>query len=365
MIARIVPFEGSSQRLLHFEDSISRAAGIIAVDSIVLGPATGGCRLWSYDDDQSMIMDAQRLARGMSYKNAMAGLPLGGGKSVIRRPSGEFDRTALFTALGRTLETLEGDYLVAEDVGTSERDMQIVRSISRHVFGLPARPGVAGGDPSPWTALGVFLSIEALLRKRDIPLAESRVAVQGLGSVGAALSRLLHQGGASLVVADINERSIARLLADIPAQVTAQAEIHRCEVDLFAPCALGGGLNADTIPEIGAGIVAGAANNQLATAFDGIRLHRRKILYAPDYVVNAGGIINVAAEYLSLDQAEVAKRVSQIPPRLLDVLDRAEMEDIAPSEAADTMAQNLLIAGAARAGASFSRSSLAFTNTVR
>lgn len=364
MIIRIVPFHGSSQRLLHFEDSVSHAAGIIAIDSVVLGPATGGCRLWSYDDDQSMIRDAQRLARGMSYKNAMAGLPLGGGKSVIRRPSGEFDRIALFKALGRALETLQGDYLVAEDVGTSERDMQVVRSISRHVFGLPARSGAAGGDPSPWTALGVFLSIKALLQKRNIALAESRVAVQGLGSVGTALCRLLYQGGVNLVVADIDERSVTRLLADVPAQVVAPAEIHHCEVDLFAPCALGGGLNADTIPEIGAGIVAGAANNQLATPSDGLRLRQRNILYAPDYIVNAGGIINVAAEYLSLDQGEVTKRVNQIPPRLLDVLDRAEIDGIAPSEAADDMAQNILIAAAAAAGASDWRSSRALTETV-
>ncbi|SEP48153.1 leucine dehydrogenase [Methylobacterium sp. ap11] len=337
-----VNFEGRPQRLLAFQDPVSRASGLIAIDSTALGPATGGCRLWPYDDDDAMLRDVQRLARGMSYKNAIAGLPLGGGKSVIRRPSGDFDRVALFRALGRALDELGGDYLVAEDVGTTTRDMQIARSVSPYVFGLTVNVGSAGGDPSPWTALGVFLSIEILLGRRGRSVAGSRIAVQGLGSVGADLCRRLHAAGASLVVADVNERAVAELLATVPAEIATPGSIHGIEADVFAPCALGAGLNGTTIPEIRACIVAGAANNQLATPADADLLHRRGILYGPDYVVNAGGIINVAAEYLGLTTGDVADQVARIGPRLSALLDRAEAERITPSIAADATARDIL-----------------------
>lgn len=342
MNIRSVAFDGMPQRLLAFEDPVSNASGIIAIDSVALGPATGGCRLWRYGDDGSMLRDAQRLARGMSYKNAMAGLPLGGGKSVIRKPKGDFDRAVLFQALGRALNELGGDYLVAEDVGTSPGDMQVARSVSPYVFGLPTSGEAAGGDPSPWTALGVFLSIEVLLARRGREVAGSRIAVQELGSVGAALCRRLHAAGADLVVADVSESSVANVLAAVPAEVSRPEAIHRAEADVFAPCALGAGLNGSTIPEIGAGIVAGAANNQLATPSDGHLLHRRGILYGPDYVVNAGGIINVAAEYLGRGTSEVAAQVSQIGPRLSALLDRADAEHVTPSEAADVTAREIL-----------------------
>lgn len=342
MNLRSVTFEGASQRLLAFDDPASGASGVIAIDSVALGPATGGCRFWSYDDDDAMLRDAQRLARGMSYKNAMAGLPLGGGKSVLRRPPGLFNRDALFRAFGRALNELGGEYLAAEDVGTSTADMATVRSVSPYVFGLPALEGAAGGDPSPWTALGVFLSIEVLMARRGLTLAGSRIAVQGLGHVGAALCQRLHEAGAELVVADIDERSVERLLEALPAERADPAAIHRATVDLFAPCALGGILDAARIPEIRATIVAGAANNQLATPEDGRRLHTRGILYGPDYVVNAGGIINVAAEYLRSDQDQVAAQVARIGPRLATLLDRADAEHVTPAEAADAIARELL-----------------------
>lgn len=342
MIPQITEIDDEGQRLFRFEDSACGLSGVIAVDSLALGPAAGGCRLWHYDDAESMLRDARRLARGMSYKNAMAGLPFGGGKSVIQRPEAPFDRDAFFRAFAEVLNSLKGDYLAAEDVGTKPHDMEVVRSISPHVLGLPAKGAMAGGDPSPWTALGVYYCIEHVFSRRGMALGGSRIAVQGLGSVGADLCRRLHESGATLVVADVHDYAIERLLVDVPAQVVSPDAIHRSDVDLFAPCALGGGLNAETIPHIRASMVAGAANNQLATDADDDLLYARGILYAPDYVVNAGGIINVAAEYLGHNQRDVSDRVGRIPGRLATVLDRAQAHNQPPSRVADAMARELI-----------------------
>jgi leucine dehydrogenase len=342
MTRRVTTSVEDGQRFVWFEDRACALSGVIAIDSLALGPAAGGCRFWHYDDAKSMLFDARRLARGMSYKNAMAGLPFGGGKSVIRRPEGPFDREALFRSFGQVLDELKGDYLTAEDVGTAPRDMEVVRSVTPFVFGLPSVGTAAGGDPSPWTALGVFLCIEHVLSRRGMALAGSRIAVQGLGNVGAELCLKLHESGAKLVVADVHERAVAQLLASVPAEVVPADAIHRSEADLFAPCALGGSLNRETIPELRAAMVVGAANNQLATAADEAGLQGRGILYAPDYVVNAGGIINVAAEYLGRDQREVLDRVQRIPERLAAVLDRAEATGRSPSDIADAMARNLI-----------------------
>ena len=330
------------QRLVWFEDPSCQLSGVVAIDSLALGPAAGGCRFWRYDDAASMVTDAQRLARGMSYKNAMAELPFGGGKSVIQRPPGNFDRVGLFRSFGQVLNELAGDYLAAEDVGTTPHDMAVIRSISPHVFGLPPDGDAAGGDPSPWTALGVYLSIESVLSRRGLALAQSRVAVQGLGNVGADLCRRLHASGVALVVSDIDDNKIERLLADVPAEVVPFNRIHTSPVDLFAPCALGGGLNENTIPDIRASFVVGAANNQLATPADDERLHAKGIVYAPDYVANAGGIINVAAEVLSHSRQEVLERVRRIPDRLANVLDRAEATGEAPSRVADRLAREII-----------------------
>jgi len=330
------------QRLVWFDDPSCQLSGVIAIDSLALGPAAGGCRFWRYDNAAGMVTDAQRLARGMSYKNAMAELPFGGGKSVIQRPPGDFDRVALFRSFGQVLNELAGDYLAAEDVGTSPHDMAVIRSVSPHVFGLPPDGDAAGGDPSPWTALGVHLSIERVLSRRGLPLAQSRVAVQGLGNVGADLCRRLHASGAALVVCDIDDNKIERLLADVPADVVPSDRIHASPVDLFAPCALGGGLNQSTIPEMRASFIVGAANNQLATPADDDRLHARGIIYAPDYVANAGGIINVAAEVLGHSPQDVLERVRRIPDRLANVLDRAEATGQAPSRVADQLARDII-----------------------
>jgi|SRR5579859_66433 len=335
-------FDGAEQRLLQINDPVSGIRGVIVVDSNVLGPAMGGCRFWRYDSDADALTDACRLARGMSMKNAMAGLPLGGGKSVLQVPAGDFDRAAIFSAFGHALNEFSGAYLAAEDVGTNEGDMEVVRAVSPYVFGLPARDGIAGGNPSPWTALGVFFAMRTLVERNGRTLATTKVAVQGLGNVGAALCELLHREGAELVVADVDDRAVARVAASLPVQVNDVATIHRTDATIFSPCALGAVLNERSIAEVGAHMVVGAANNQLATAKDGDRLRQRGILYAPDYVVNAGGIINVAAEYLGESQDDVGGRVAQIAMRILAVIDRAESNGISPSTAADQMARELL-----------------------
>jgi leucine dehydrogenase len=326
-----------------FQDEISGLRSIIAIHSTQLGPAAGGCRMWCYDSDDDAFNDALRLSRGMTYKNAMAGLPAGGGKAVILAPQRPFDRRQLFEAFGRAVESLGGQYITAEDVGSTVEDMMSVGSQTCHVAGLPPdEPAAAGGDPSPWTARGVFLAMQAAVQYEfGRPLDGVRVAVQGLGNVGFNLCRQLHQAGAKLVVADLSpaRRELAR--ERFSADVGTADRIHRADVDVFAPCAMGGVINADTIPELRCRVICGAANNQLAEAIDGKRLGARGILYCPDYVVNAGGIINVMAEHGGADLTAVERQVEQIPLRLLEVLERSRRELSPTNLVADAMAREL------------------------
>ncbi len=291
----------------HFvRDSAGGVRGVIAVDSKVLGPAAGGCRIWHYEDRDALMQDAARLARGMSYKNAMAGLPFGGGKAVLQQPSSDADRIELLEALAGAVHALKGQYVTAEDVGTSISDMAAIREYTPYVAGLTAKVGKAGGDPSPWTAKGVFESMRATLNWRDgRSLDGVSVAIQGVGNVGRNLCRLLHEAGATLFVADSDVPRARLVAAEFGARQLSTEEILHVDADILAPCALGGVLNEETIPRLNVSMVIGAANNQLATAADGERLRESGIIYAPDYVVNAGGIINVAAEYLgeTTDQA--------------------------------------------------------------
>lgn len=341
-------FEGAQQHVLRIVEPRSGTRGFIVVDSTVLGPAMGGCRMWRYADDGAAELDARRLARGMSLKNAMAGLPLGGGKTVLQAPREPSDRAEVFTAFAHGLNAFAGQYLTAEDVGTNEADMEAIRKISPYVFGLPAQAGAAGGDPSPWTAYGVFSAIVAITKRAGGELRGARVAVQGLGNVGFSLCRMLHASGAELIAADVNERAVERAARELPFRVVDSEEIHKADATIFAPCALGGGLNERTIAELGAEIVVGAANNQLASSLDGERLFERGILYAPDYVVNAGGVINIAAEYLGEGLNDVRQRVEAIGPRLLTILDRAKADGAPTSQIADAMAREII---ARRAGA--------------
>lgn len=331
------------EEVVRIADASAGLDGVIVIHSTRMGPAAGGCRFWRYASNDEAVADAMRLAEGMSYKNALAGLPLGGGKAVLRQPATPFDRAALFEAFGRAVADLGGRYLTAEDVGTSVEDMGHVAKATRHVAGLAARPGRPGGDPSPWTALGVFRAMEVGVRRRlGKSLADVTVAVQGLGHVGFALCELLHAAGARLIVAEPRPEIAARAAVLFDAEVAHARAILSARADVFAPCALGAVLHADSIPTLAAKVVCGAANNQLATAQDGTRLAERDILYAPDYVVNAGGIINVAAELLGWSNAEAAQRVDAIGGRLAEVLDLAREGGLPTNLAADALARSLI-----------------------
>ena len=336
------------ERVLFCNDSSSGLNAIIAIHSTALGPAVGGCRMWPYQDDDEAIQDVLRLSRGMSYKNAMAELPLGGGKAVIIGDPGQHKSRALLEAFGKQVEHLGGDYVTAEDVGINVSDMEIIASQTRHVSGLPQQANQAGGDPSPKTAYGVFLGILAAVGfqindpDRD-HLKGIRIAVQGLGAVGHHLCRYLHEANAELIVSDIDEDQVDRVCAEMQAKPVDVNQILYEEVDVLAPCAMGAILNSVTIPKIKATIIAGAANNQLANGTDGVALAEQNILYAPDYVINAGGIINVAYEHLHLgNEQSVLKQIDKIAPRLTDIFTRAEAEGQPTHLIADAMAKQYL-----------------------
>ena len=305
--------------------------GIIAIHSTALGPAAGGCRIWTYDSDEDALTDALRLSRGMTYKNAMADLPLGGGKAVIYKMGA--NRAACFEAFGRDVENLHGLYITAEDVGATVNDMKTIARSTSFVTGIPKEEGRAGGDPSPWTALGVFLSIKGLLNGS---VSGKTIAVQGVGAVGRHLCQMLTDEGAKLIISDVNTTNLARI-EPLGAEVAPVEQIHAVKADLFAPCALGAGLNGKTIPELGAKIVCGAANNQLATEQDGARLVAAGITYAPDYVVNAGGIVMVSCEYLGEAAEAVDAKVRAIAPRVLAVVDEGRREGVSPHLVSDRL----------------------------
>jgi leucine dehydrogenase len=323
-----------------FDLDQSGAKAIIAIHSTYRGPSFGGCRVWRYDDLKAAVTDALRLSRGMSYKNAMADLPLGGGKSVIMLPPGEVDRQALFEAFGRAVDSLGGRYRVAEDVGSTVVDMQVVATQTPYVGGLPPKPGQAGGDPSPWTALGVFASIEAALAwKFDRPVAGAKVTVQGVGAVGSDLARRLVDAGAIVTVADINRAKAQRVAESLHAYVVEVSEIHKIKADVFAPCALGGVFDTRVVSELGAAIVCGAANNQLADPAAGRALLERGVLYCPDYLVNAGGIIAVDGETAGASSLAIAPDVLKIADRLLGILRTAADLKEGPETVTDAAAR--------------------------
>ena len=337
---------GEHELLLAGSEPESGYRGIIAIHSTALGPAVGGARFWDYASEAEAVTDALRLSRGMTYKNALAGLPLGGGKSVIIGDNRTTEREAIFRSHGRFVESLGGRYITAEDVGTSPSDMVIVREETRHVGGLPDR----SGDPSPVTAHGVFRAIQASARFRrgSGDLRGMRVALQGCGHVGYHLARELHEAGARLVVADAHGERARRVAEEFGAEVVGTDEIYSADTDVLAPCALGGVINDLTIPLLRAGIVAGAANNQLLEARHGDALERRGILYAPDYVANAGGIINGCIELLGWEPARARRQVEEIYDTLLDIFETARAEGIPTYAAADRLAEERLAAATPR-----------------
>lgn len=333
---------------VHFAcDARTGLRAIVAIHDTRLGPALGGCRFLHYGSEDLALIDALRLARGMTYKAAISGIPHGGGKSVILRPDGPFDRAALLRAFGRVVEGLKGRYVTAEDSGTSVDDMEIVRQVTRYVTGLRREHG-GGGDPSPYTALGVRRGIEACVKivyGRD-SIEGLHVAVQGVGHVGYHLCRELHALGARLTVADVDSDKAERARREFGATVVSVDDVFAVECDVFAPCALGGVLRDETIPRLRCKIVAGAANNQLAEPRHGDALLQRGILYAPDYAINAGGLVNVAQEYAGYDETKARERVLRIYDTIHEIAERARAAMQPTHRIADAIAEERL----ARAG---------------
>jgi len=335
------------ERVVFCRDAKIGLHAIIAIHSTALGPAAGGARQWSYANSDEALYDVLRLSQGMSYKNAMAGLRFGGGKAVIiQRPDFE-PSPALYERFGDFVDKLGGDYITAEDVGMTLEIMQSIAKRTKYVTGLPTSGGKAGGDPSPKTAYGIFCGIEAAVAfklKRE-NLAGVRVAVQGVGNVGYHLCRLLHQEGASLIVADLDSAKVRRVCDEFDAEASALDEILFREVDVVAPCALGAILTGTSIPKLTAPIVAGGANNQLETPADGQRLADAGILYAPDYVINGGGIINVACEYYGdVDDRGVTELLARIGPRLTKIFEEAQSQGRPTNEIADEHAKRRIAA---------------------
>jgi len=340
-----LPDQAPHERVLLAADEKTGLKAILAVHSTARGPAFGGCRFWSYDNELAALNDALRLSQGMSLKNALADLPFGGGKAVIIKPAGQFDRAALFAAFGRAVQSLDGAYITAEDVGTTTADMLGMQAHTQYVSGIP-RAGAFGGDPSPKTAWGVFVSIEAGVRLhlQRASLDGVRVALQGLGAVGWHLAEFLHKAGAKLVVADVDAAKVARAQELFGAQAVSVHEILAADVDVLAPCALGAVLNLGSVPQIRAKLIAGAANNQLATAADGDALQARGILYLPDYLVNAGGIISVAREYRNEGEEQaVMAEVSKIAGRVEELLGRVKASGNTPARESDIWARSKLV----------------------
>ncbi len=328
-----------------FTDSASGLSAVIAIHSTALGPAGGGVRFWHYATSDDAIKDALRLSRGMSFKNAMAGLPMGGGKGVVLADASGTKTPDMLRAFGRAIDSLGGRYITAEDVGMADSDMVTIASETRHVSGLPVASGAAGGNPGPSTALGVYLGVKAAA-KRGLgaeSVAGLHIAIQGVGSVGGGLARLLAAEGARLTLADVHGDRAVALAAELGAETVPAEEILALPADIVSPNALGAILTAQSIADLQTKIVAGGANNQLATPHDGARLHARGILYAPDYVINAGGIINVCLEYLGQgDRAEVEARIRKIPERLVEIWDESDRLARPIADVADMIAQRLI-----------------------
>ncbi len=330
-------FDGHEQ-VVFCHDPASGLKAIIAIHNTARGPALGGCRMWPYASDEEALTDALRLSRGMTYKSALADLAMGGGKSVIIGDPRKNKSDALVRAMGRFVDSLGGRYTVAEDVGISVADVDLMGEETAFVGGA-SKGGV--GDPSPTTAYGVYMGIKAAARHRlgSGALKGLRIAVQGVGHVGYYLCRHLSDEGAELIVTDIARDSLDRVVKEFDAKVVAPQAIYGVEADIFAPCALGAVINDETLPILKAKVVAGSANNQLAEARHGEALRQRGILYAPDYVINAGGIIIISHEGPDYDEAKAFTHVARIHDTLLEIFRRAETKRIATSEAADRLAE--------------------------
>jgi leucine dehydrogenase len=334
-------FDGHEQ-VVFASDTASGLKTIIAVHNTNLGPSLGGCRMWPYASEQEAIHDALRLSRGMTYKSALANLPLGGGKSVIIGDPRSQKTPELFRAMGRAVEQVGGRYIVAEDVGTSPADMEQIASQTKHVGGIsdgkdPARTG----DPSPFTAYGVFIGLKEAARFKNghDDLTGMRVAVQGLGHVGYHLCQMLYDAGAKLVVVDLNQASVTKAVDAFGATAVSVEDILYVDADILAPCALGGVINDRTLEKLRVGIIAGAANNQLEHARHGDMLREAGILYAPDYVINAGGVVEVHYCREGKPVSDTNKHIEGIGATVREIFDRASQQNLSTSFVADRLAE--------------------------
>jgi len=334
---------GGHEQVLFWNDPGADYRGITAIHSTALGPAIGGTRVLAYDSDQDALEDVLRLSRGMTYKNAVAGIPFGGGKSIIISSAPIENRESLFRAHGRFINSLGGLYQTGEDVGTSPADMEFVRLETPYVKGLTT----GNGDPSPWTARGVFRAIQAGAQRRwgTDSLAGRTVAIQGCGNVGFHLARELATAGARIVVADIDPAKVARVTSSVEAEVVAADAILTTDADVLAPCALGAILDDRSIPMLRAEIITGAANNQLEDERGAAMLAERGILYGPDFVANSGGVLSGAAEILGWAGEELSRRIDQIYDTMMTVYELASAADCLPVEAAKRLAEERIARG--------------------
>lgn len=335
-------FDGHEQ-VSWFHDKDTGLRAIIAVHDLTLGPALGGCRMYPYTSEEAALADVLRLSRGMTYKAAIAGVPLGGAKSVIIGDPHTGKTPAMMQAMGRAIERMGGRYIAGEDIGTNPADMVRFRSETRYVSCIDVADG-GYGDPAPMTALGVFQSIRAATRHRwgDASLQGRTVAIQGVGNVGHALAGLIAKAGGRLIVADTHQPNVDRAVADFGASAVDAREILFATADILAPCAVGAILNDATIPLLRAGVVAGAANNQLAEARHGEALKAAGITYVPDYVANGGGLVSCAAEWYGTDRSRIEPDVLKIEDIVAHILAEADAAGAATSEAADHMARTII-----------------------
>lgn len=328
------------QRVVRCDNAEVGFTAWIAVHDTTLGPALGGCRVWNYRSDEEALTDVLRLSQGMTYKNAIARLALGGGKSVIRVDLDRVDRLVLFENFGRFVDHFGGEYITAEDVNSTLADMEVVQKQTRHVATVGA-----SGNPSPFTAYGVYCSIRAsaayALKRKS--LQDLTIAVQGVGETGSRLAEMLYRAGCKIIVADLNKTNISSLQEKIDFEQVEPEAIFDVTCDVFSPCALGGILNRKTIPRLRCAIVAGSANNQLLEDDDGDLLHRRGILYAPDFVINAGGVINIGCEIgQKYDPAKAKRKTAEIADSLLEIFTFSKKSGLSTDKVAVNMAEQLI-----------------------
>ncbi len=331
------------EQIAFFHDKESGLKAIIGVHSTVLGPSLGGCRMWKYTDEQAALRDVLRLSRGMTFKAAVAGLKLGGGKAVVMADARTEKTPAMLKAFGKAVEAMAGRYITAEDVGMSVSDIDTIRGYTKYAVGGSNEGG--SGDPSVMTAFGVFQGMKASLKAANLgeSLEGARVAIQGVGNVGYHLASYLSAAGAKLIISDIYPSQVEKIVQEFGAEIVAPDQIYAADCDIFAPCALGAILNSRTIPQLKCKVVAGSANNQLEADSDGFDLFSRGIVYAPDYAINSGGLINVAAELDGYNQEKVLAQVTKVYNTIATIHEHSKNENIPPHQAADAMAEKRLV----------------------